>query len=253
MTDPRARREATLRRLGLAPAVAELLREALDEAVADAEASRARAGERRPAVTALDAGCGHRSALARHRRRIRRLVGVDIHPPEAGELGDLDELAVADVCAAADAFPPGSFDVILSSFTVEHFADPAAAFVHFARWLRPNGVLVLTTVNRRHPFVAAYLGLPAPLRRRIQPLVKARAADAHPLVGACNDPRALREALVAAGFGEVRIRAVGHLARAWGRHLPTFLLGLVGDLLARDLPARRSTLVAVARLAPARG
>jgi SAM-dependent methyltransferase len=249
MTGPRARQEATLRRLGLVPGVADLLRAALDEAVAGAEASRARTGEAPPAVTALDAGCGHRSALARYRPRIRRLVGVDIHPPEAGELGDLDELAVADVCTAADAFAPASFDIILSSFTVEHFADPVAAFASFARWLRPDGVLVLTTVNRRHPFVAAYLDLPDPLRRRIQPLVKARTADAHPLVGACNDPRRLREDLVAAGFGEVRITTVGHLARAWGRHLPTFLLGLAGDLLARDLPARRSTLVVVARTA----
>ncbi len=249
MTGPRARQEATLRRLGLVPGVAELLRAALDEAVAAAEASRARAGEPAPAVTALDAGCGHRSALARHRPRIRRIVGVDIHPPEPGELGDLDELAVADVCAAAEAFPPASFDIVLSSFTVEHFADPSAAFANFARWLRPGGVLVLTTVNRRHPFVAAYLGLPGPVRRRLQPLVKAREADAHPLVGACNDPRSLREALVAAGFGDVAMRPVGHLARAWGRRLPTFLLGLAGDLLARDLPARRSTLVVVARTA----
>jgi hypothetical protein len=40
---------------------------------------------------------------------------------------------------------------------------------------------------------------------------------------------------------------VGHLARAWGRHWPTFLLGLTGDLLTRGLPSRRSTIVVVAR------
>jgi SAM-dependent methyltransferase len=152
-----------------------------------------------------------------------------------------------DLCAGADAFPPATFDVVLSSFTVEHLADPGAAFANLARWLRPGGSLVLTTVNRRHPFVAAYLAMPAWARQRIQPVVKASAADAHPLVGACNDPAALRAALAASRYEDVRVATVGHLARAWGRRLPAFALGLAGDLLARGIPSRRSTLVITAR------
>lgn len=244
----RDRREATLRRLGLAPGVADLLRAALDEAVGRAEAARARAGEAAPAVVALDAGCGRQSALARYRPRIGRLVGADIHPPAAGELPHLDEFATVDLCADPGAFPPAAFDVVLCSFTVEHLADPPAAFANVARWLRPGGTLVLSTVNRRHPFVAAYLAMPDGLRRRVQPLVKATAADAHALVGACNDPRSLRDALASAGFVDVRVRPVGHLARAWGRRLPTFLVGLVGDLLARGIPSRQSTIVVAARV-----
>jgi SAM-dependent methyltransferase len=242
------RREATLRRLGLAPGVADLLRAALDEAVARAEAARARAGEAAPAVVALDAGCGRQSPLARYRPRIGRLVGADIHPPAPGELPHLDEFATVDLCADPGAFPPAAFDVVLCSFTVEHLADPPAAFANVARWLRPGGTLVLSTVNRRHPFVAAYLAMPDGLRRRVQPLVKATAADAHPLIGACNDPRSVRAALAAAGFVDVRVRPVGHLARAWGRRLPTFLVGVVGDLLARGIPSRQSTIVVAARM-----
>jgi hypothetical protein len=109
---------------------------------------------------------------------------------------------------------------------------------------------VATTVNRRHPFVAAYLGLPDGPRRAIQPLVKATAADAHPLVGACNDPAAVRDALAAAGFVDIRLTTVGHLARAWGRYWPTFAVGLVGDLLTRSAPSRRSTIVALATAPP---
>ena len=241
------RREATLRRLGIVPGVAELLGVALDDALGRAEAVRGAEGAAPPAVVILDAGCGRNSALARHRGRIGRFVGVDIHAPAPGALPYLDEFATVDLCAGSDAFPPATFDVVLSSFTVEHFADPGAAFVNLARWLRPGGSLVLTTVNRRHPFVAAYLGMPDGLRRRLQPVVKATAADAHPLVGACNDPAALRAALAAAGYQDVRVETVGHLARAWGRRLPTFALGLVGDLLARGAPSRRSTLVVTAR------
>lgn len=240
-------REATLRRLGIVPSVAELVRAALDDAVGQAEAARGAEGATPPAVVVLDAGCGRNSALARHRARIGRFVGVDIHAPAPGALPYLDEFATVDLCATSDAFPPATFDVVLSSFTVEHFADPDVAFANLARWLRPGGTLVVTTVNRRHPFVAAYLRMPDGLRRRIQPVVKASAADAHPLVGACNDPLALREALAGAGYEEIRIETVGHLARAWGRRLPTFALGLLGDLLARGIPSRRSTLVVTAR------
>ena len=242
-----ARREATLRRCGLVPSAGDLVRAALDDALARAEAARAAEGATPPAVVALDAGCGRSSALARHRARIGRFIGVDIHEPAPGALPYLDAFAAVDLCGSTDAFPPATFDLVLSSFTVEHFADPDAAFFNLARWLRPGGSLVLTTVNRRHPFVAAYLGLPDGLRRRVQPIVKASAADAHPLVGACNRPAALRDALARAGFDDVRVESVGHLARAWGRRRSTFFLGLAGDLLTRGIPSRRSTLVVTAR------
>ncbi len=238
MTEPG--RFGVLPRLGIQPAVGSLVHEALDRAV---EAAELRSPGR---VSALDAGCGRVSALRPFRPRIARLVGADIHEPGA-PLPHLDEFVVADLCGPATAFADDTFDLVLSSFTLEHFADPAAALANLRRWLRPGGTLIATTVNRRHPFVRAYLGLPDGPRRAIQPLVKASAADAHPLVGACNDPAAVRAALAAAGFVDIRITTVGHLARAWGRHWPTFVIGLAGDLLTRRAPSRRSTIVAVAR------
>jgi SAM-dependent methyltransferase len=237
------RREAIIERLGVAPPMASLVRSALDQAIADAEARQN--GSSRP-VTALDAGCGRVSQLGAFRSRIGRLVGADIHQPET-PLPHLDEFAVVDLCGPADTFEPGTFDLILSSFTLEHFAAPREAVANLRSWLAPGGVLVATTVNRRHPFVAAYLGLPAGLRRRLQPLVKSTASDAHPLVGACNDPATIVDAFKAAGFRDVQLRTVGHLARAWGRTWPTFVLGLIGDVLANGTPSRRSTIVAVAR------
>ncbi|HET9756592.1 MAG TPA: class I SAM-dependent methyltransferase [Candidatus Limnocylindrales bacterium] len=237
------RREAIIERLGIRPPVATLVRSALDDAIADAE-SRVD-GTGRP-VTVLDAGCGRVSQLRAFRPRIGRLVGADIHAP--GEpLPHLDEFAVVDLCGPSDAFAPGTFDLILSNFTLEHFAEPGAALTNLRSWLAPGGQLVATTVNRRHPFVGAYLGLPAGVRSRLQPLVKSTAADAHPLVGACNDPTSVVDALGAAGFRDVRLTTVGHLARAWGRSWPTFALGLAGDLIAQGAPSRRSTIVAVAK------
>jgi SAM-dependent methyltransferase len=237
-------RFADLPRRRVSATTAQLVLAALDDAFDVAE-TRSR-NDRHEQVAALDAGCGRVSHLKRYRPRIGRFVGADIHPPIPGALPHLDEFATIDLCVDRDAFPAGTFDVILSSFAVEHFADPDAALRHLGLWLRPGGRLVLTTVNRRHPFVAAYLGLPERIRRRIQPFVKASAADAHPLVGACNDPAALDRALRAAGFVDIRIETVGHLAAAWGRRRLTRLVGRAGDLLAARQPSRRSTIVATA-------
>jgi SAM-dependent methyltransferase len=198
-------------------------------------------------VTVMDAGCGHRSPLLAVRNRIDRLVGVDIHEPSE-PLAYLDEFACVDLCTPDDAtFAPATFDLVVSRFALEHMADPAAAFANLARWIRPGGVLLASTVNRRHPFVRAYLAAPDPIRRRLQPMVKASAADAHPLVGACNDPDTIRRTLEGAGFGGIEVATVGNLGHAWGRRLPTFLAGAVGDLIAQAVPSRRSSIIVVAR------
>ena len=231
------RRFAILPRLGIRPATSDIVKLELESAFDRSD------GAGSSGLTVLDAGCGRVSQLRPFRPRIARFVGADLHPPAPGALPHLDEFATVDLCAASGAFPPGTFDVILSSFTVEHFADPDAAFRNLRTWLRPGGRLVISTVNRRHPFVWAYLAMPSRVRGRLQGLVKATAADAHPLVGACNSPGELERALVAAGFGDVRVTTVGHLARAWSRHWPTYLVGLLGDLLVQGLPSRRSTIV----------
>jgi SAM-dependent methyltransferase len=219
----------------------DVVRGLLDQSIAAAEGRNGTDG-----VAVLDAGCGRASLLRPFRPRIKRFVGADVHAPAAGALPYLDEFAAVDLCADAGAFPAASFDVILSNFTVEHFADPAGAFRNLRTWLRPGGRLVITTVNRRHPFVAAYLALPTSIRARLQRLVKASAADAHPLIGACNDVASVRGALADAGFEKVDVLTVGHLASAWGRTWPTRLLGRAGDAVAGPVASRRSTIIAAA-------
>ena len=183
--DPKLR---VARRLGLVPTTQEIVERWLDEAV-PAEGGAA----------ALDAGCGRLSQLRPLRPRLSRFVGVDIHAPSK-PLTWLDEFAVADLCTDVDAFPPATFDVTLSNFTVEHFADPVAAFRTIGAWLKPGGWLVITTVNRRHPLVDLYLSIPTELRSRVQPIVKKSEADAHPLVGACNTPRLIRRGAPGGGL-----------------------------------------------------
>jgi SAM-dependent methyltransferase len=246
---PVTRREAILERLGVTPPVWTVVRAALDEAITTAEARTAEprtGGSPARPVAALDAGCGRVSQLRPFRGRVGRLVGADIHKP-ADALPHHDEFMIVDLCGPSDAFPSETFDLVLASFTLEHLARPSVALANVRRWLTPGGALVATTVNRRHPFVAAYLSAPRPIRDRLQPVVKSTPADAHTLVGACNEPTTIADALTAAGFRDIELTTVGHLARAWARTWPTFALGLVGDVLAQGMPSRRSTIVAVAR------
>ncbi len=234
------RRFELLAHLGIEPTISSRIRVALDAAIDEAE-------RRAPgSVAVLDAGCGRKSPLVPFRGRIDRFVGADMHAPDP-PLPYLDEFAVVDLCGEDGPFADDTFDVILSNFTLEHFVDPPVAMANLHRWLRPGGTLVVTTVNRRHPFVAAYLWLPDGPRRRLQPLVKASAADAHPLVGICNDPVTIRATLTDAGFERIELEIVGNLARAWGRRMPTFALGVAGDLITHSSPSRRSSVLAVAR------
>jgi len=228
------RRERLLRRLGLVPSAREVVHGYLDRSLPSGGA------------VVLDAGCGRTSALVPFRTRIAELVGVDIHRSEH-PLPWLDRFVLADLCSDADAFPPATFDVILSSFTAEHFDDPPAAFRTMAHWLRPGGWLVLSTVNRANPIVNGYLSLPSSVGRPLQRAVKAEGGDAHRLVGACNTPGRLRRGLVQASLADIEMTTTDHLARAWGRHAATFAIGLAGDLASHPFTARRSTIVVRAR------
>ena len=97
----------------------------------------------------LDLGCGlGYQAVAVARDGAARVVGVDIN--RAGlENGRKAAAAagVADRVSFAERVGPdqrGTFDVVLSLNSMEHFADPAAMLGMMADALRPGGQLLIT-------------------------------------------------------------------------------------------------------------
>jgi ubiquinone/menaquinone biosynthesis C-methylase UbiE len=103
-----------------------------------------------PGAAVLDVGTGPGVLLMElaRRRPDLRLTGIDVSADmvaratrNLARFGDRATAQVADV--AALPFPDGSFDLIVSSLSVHHWPDPAAAVPQLARVLRPAGRVVI--------------------------------------------------------------------------------------------------------------
>jgi ubiquinone/menaquinone biosynthesis C-methylase UbiE len=94
----------------------------------------------------LDVGCGAGAALGPAARRAASAVGIELSPgmaERARQAVPTAEVVVGD--AGALPFADGSFDVVLSAFTVFFMSDPTAALVEWrrvgARWAPRPGDL----------------------------------------------------------------------------------------------------------------
>ena len=123
----------------------------------------------------LEVGCGpgHLSLrLGRHHGF--EMTGLDLDPamiararanadrPENGDQRR-PEFLIGDV--AALAFPDGSFDLVVSTLSMHHWADPAAGLAEIGRVLRPGGRALIWDFRpgaRLHPFGPRHAHMPDP-------------------------------------------------------------------------------------------
>jgi ubiquinone/menaquinone biosynthesis C-methylase UbiE len=100
----------------------------------------------------LDVGCGAGAALAPAAELAASAVGVEISPAMAERAcaaAPSAEVRVGD--ATSLEFDDGSFDVVLSAFTVFFMPDPTAALTEWRRVLTPGGRIVLSTWGTPDP------------------------------------------------------------------------------------------------------
>lgn len=115
----------------------------------------------------LDLGCGDHRQLACYRTPERQIWGTDVavHPC----LQDGDWFRLMDTSGGIP-FPADSFDLVASTWVLEHVASPTGFLQESYRVLRPGGRLVALTTNGLHYLTAAsrwWRLLPGALARRL--------------------------------------------------------------------------------------
>ena len=100
-------------------------------------------------IDILEAGCGRRWEFTSLNVGYR-LTGVDMdrHALESRvrEDRDLDAAVVGDLRTVA--LPDSRFDVIYSSYVLEHIPNAGEFLKNFVSWLRPGGLLIIKIPDR---------------------------------------------------------------------------------------------------------
>jgi SAM-dependent methyltransferase len=130
----------------------------------------------RDGARVLEVGCGPGHLSIRlARRHGLEVTGLDLDPAmiqraraNVDRLGDGDErrpsFLVGDV--ASLAFPDGSFDLVISTLSMHHWADPTAGLAEIGRVLRPGGRALVWDFRpgvRPHPFGPRHAHMPDPV------------------------------------------------------------------------------------------
>jgi len=95
----------------------------------------------------LDVGCADGYFLQLAQAEGWEVAGVEISEPMAREASK--RLGVP-VVTSVDKLPPGAYDAVTLWEVVEHFPDPVAQLQRLAAFLRPGGILMLSTPNAGH-------------------------------------------------------------------------------------------------------
>ena len=124
----------------------------------------------------LEVGCGPgRLSIRLARQHGLEVTGLDLDPAmiararantdrAANRGGRRPEFLVGDV--AALAFPDRSFDLVVSTLSMHHWADPAAGLTEIGRVLRPNARALIWDFRpgvRPHPFGPRHAQIPDPV------------------------------------------------------------------------------------------
>lgn len=100
-----------------------------------------------PPGTLLDFGCGAGTFLLCARKRGWKVVGVEGSTPAAARARERGFEVKEGVIESLSL--SGSFDVVTAFQTIEHFADPVAFVRSVKVLLKPGGLIILTTPDRK--------------------------------------------------------------------------------------------------------
>ena len=204
----------------------------------------------RPKSRVLDLGCGRGGLDEQLDHPLDQITGLDpdiLSLLEHRLAGVEPPIARVNGASREPPFADGSFDLVFASWVLEHLSDPAIDFNQIGRVLRPGGVFIFITPNKRHPLIGfnRLAGRIGGLQDRLVERFYGRAAaDTYPAYYRANDPATIDRLAQDAGLELVEIKAIPD---------PTYLafrpaLFRLANLLEERLPAGRAIhLVGLAR------
>lgn len=107
-----------------------------------------------PSLKVLEVGAGGGDTLVyiKEQKLAAEVVGIDIFdlPGTNQQHPQIDRFIIVDIEKSDLDFPPGYFDVILCGDVIEHLVDPWATIKKLSRYLKTDGLFVISTPNFRH-------------------------------------------------------------------------------------------------------
>ncbi|MBN1177724.1 MAG: class I SAM-dependent methyltransferase [Anaerolineae bacterium] len=193
----------------------------------------------------LDVGCGMGLYTAAFQHSAAFVAGVEVEGERAREARDRAS-GLAQAVGEHLPFEDASFDLVFSHEVLEHVADDRLAAAEMVRVTRPGGHLVIFVPNRLYPFethgcywrgsyhfgnVPLVNYLPAPLRDRFVPHVRAYTARGLRRLFADQPVRILHHTRIYPGYDKLAARSplLARLLRATTyvlEHTPLRALGL---------------------------
>jgi ubiquinone/menaquinone biosynthesis C-methylase UbiE len=165
-----------------------------------------------PGTHLLDVGCGRGGVVEQVAGEKIALTGID---PDRRSLAEhrLPPKRIDRAVARLEAipFPAGTFDLVISSWVLEHLTEPQAAWNEIGRVLRPGGHLVILTPNLRHPvtWLNQILARSKSLQGALVPRLYGRAeGDAFPVRYRANSVPRLERLAARAGLAPMVIQTI---------------------------------------------
>jgi SAM-dependent methyltransferase len=162
----------------------------------------------------LELGCGHQmfaSWMKTEERelaaRSRRLVGIDRDMRGLKENTVIHHAVFGDVGALP--FESESFDVVTANMVIEHLADPDAVLASVRRVLKPGGLFIFHTPNRRCVVMTMARMIPQFAKNWLALVLEGREEkDVFPTHYAMNDSGSILNHARSCGFAVREIRSV---------------------------------------------
>lgn len=189
-------------------------------------------GHLRPEYRILDLGAGSgKEGAINFRGNVSAVVGIDCNCCIRENL-----LTDHRVMGLAQSLPfrSASFEVVVSDWTLEHFAQPRTIVSEVFRVLKPSGLFAFRTGNIRHYSYAIAAATPYWFHQLVANRVRALPPDKappHPTHYLMNTRDAVRERLLRVGFTEQQLVMVEPEPSYLMFSVPSFLIGVTYERL----------------------